>query len=75
MRTSPFTLHPTDAPHVARLRKHHAEALALFRENPSYEAMAAAAGVPIGTVKSRLNRARLAVAKMRAQTAKTTEAA
>jgi DNA-directed RNA polymerase specialized sigma24 family protein len=75
MRTSSFTMHPSDAQHLARLSKEHAEILALFRENSHYESIAATLAVPEGTVKSRLNRARAAIVKMRAQVAKTAEAA
>ncbi len=75
MRSTSFTLYPSDAPHISKLQTHYAEALALFRENSNYETMAAAANVPIGTIKSRLHRARAAIVEMRAKAAKPAEAA
>lgn len=75
MRTSSFTLYPSDAPHIARLNRHHAEVLALFRQNRNYEVLAQTVGVPIGTIKSRLARARAQVLKLRAQAKKSAEAA
>jgi RNA polymerase sigma-70 factor (ECF subfamily) len=74
MRTTSFTLHPSDAPHVAKLSKDHATLLAMFRENRNYETLAQAIGVPVGTIKSRLNRARANVVAMRAEAAKVREA-
>jgi DNA-directed RNA polymerase specialized sigma24 family protein len=75
MRTSPFTLHPSDAQHISKLSKQHAAVLALFRENPNYETMAAAMGCKLGTIKSSLFRARAAIVKMRAEAAQSVEAA
>jgi DNA-binding NarL/FixJ family response regulator len=69
MRSVSFKLHPSDVPHIARLSKEHATVLALFRENPNYASIAAELQTPIGTVKSRLHRARAAVVRRRAQAA------
>jgi DNA-directed RNA polymerase specialized sigma24 family protein len=75
MRSTNFTLYPSDAPHIARLTKEHATVLAMFRENRNYEALAQAIGVPVGTIKSRLNRARAKVVEFRAQASQAGEAA
>lgn len=75
MRSTSFILHASDAAHIARLSEAHAAVLALFRENSNYEAMAQALSVPIGTVKSRLNRARAKIVELRAEAARAKEAA
>jgi RNA polymerase sigma-70 factor (ECF subfamily) len=64
-----FTFQPSDAPHIARLSKRHAECLALSRGGASYEAMAISLGIPVGTVKSRVHRARAKIVRLRAKAA------
>lgn len=51
---------------LAMLSKHQSLLLyGLLKEGLSYKSLAATHKVPVGTVKSRINRARLAIAKRR----------
>jgi DNA-directed RNA polymerase specialized sigma24 family protein len=58
---------PADLATVAALSKQHATVLSAFETHKSYEAMAAEMGLPVGTVKSRLHRARAKLIAKRPQ--------
>ena len=66
--SSPAVRHellPTDGEHLTKMRWDHVTLLKRSDEGASYEEMAAAVGRPIGTVKSRLHRARAMLAGLR----------
>ncbi|MBA2689991.1 MAG: hypothetical protein H0U63_04230 [Burkholderiales bacterium] len=65
-RPSPFELLPSDVPHVEKLRRSFQEVLAHAEGGTSYETITVQLCIPVGTVKSRLNRARLQVIALRA---------
>lgn len=52
------------ARYIARIRPKHAEILRAAAGNASYIHLAATLRLPLGTVKSRLNRARMAIAML-----------
>lgn len=62
-----FRLYTADAPYLAKLTAPARAMLeAATNDGMSYARIAYAIGLPIGTVKSRIHRARAAVIKMRA---------
>jgi DNA-directed RNA polymerase specialized sigma24 family protein len=63
-----FKLFPSDVEHVGKLGRHLTDVLALAHEGHGYRSISRALTIPVGTVKSRLSRARIAITKMRAKT-------
>jgi DNA-directed RNA polymerase specialized sigma24 family protein len=61
-----FQLQPTDAPLLEKLSKDHR---AILEATGSYEQIAAALGINMGTVKSRTNRARARLIALRIEAA------
>ena len=68
MRLGDFSLLPTDVEHVGKLPKHSVNILAAFESFGNYEDVSNSLGIPLGTVKSRLHRARAKVLASRAET-------
>lgn len=64
-RTQPFKLLPSDAALMQGLSQIACDALRLADAGTGYAAIATTLQVPIGTVKSRLNRARLKIIGLR----------
>jgi RNA polymerase sigma-70 factor (ECF subfamily) len=56
------------AAEIEALPAHHSKALSLFIDGMRYQDIAASIGCPVGTVRSRLNRARGRILAMRAAT-------
>jgi len=67
-----FELYPSDEKHLRKLSENAREMLDLATEGLNYGAIADITGTKIGTIKSRINRARTRILKMRAA-AKTSE--
>lgn len=64
--TIPFKLTTEDAPHLTTLRRVSKEQHdLLLAENSGYANLAAQFNVPVGTIKSRFNRARNRIIKLR----------
>jgi DNA-directed RNA polymerase specialized sigma24 family protein len=61
----PFKLLPTDTEHVGQLPKHFASVLSAFETYGRYDTVASVVGLPLGTVKSRLHRARARIVALR----------
>ena len=62
-----FTLFPSDEDHLRKLDQSTRDILKLAtNEGKDYETISAIAGIPIGTVKSRINRARAKIIELRA---------
>ena len=71
-----FAVLPSDGVFVKTLTGEVQNLLVLRDEGYNYEAIAAQTNMPVGTVKSKLNRARIKILAMRAKAAaKTPEAA
>ena len=68
-KDNPFRLLGSDEPHLAKIPERMVEPLRLAHKGNSYPAIAEQMSVPIGTVKSRINRAREQIIKMRATVA------
>ena len=65
-----FLLYPSDLPHLRRLPKFSRALLeSATNDGLSYAAIAAQFDLPMGTVKSRINRARARILNMRATAA------
>lgn len=62
MRLDNFKIEESDAPLIEKLQKHHRDVL---NHGGSYEQMAADLGIPEGTARSRLHRARKALIELR----------
>jgi hypothetical protein len=68
-RKSPFEFLPTDAPLIGTMPDHFIGVMSASSLGKSYETIASELNLPIGTVKSRLNRGRAKLVAMRAEDA------
>ena len=62
MSDTGFSIEPSDAPLIEKLVEHHRQ---LITHDGTYAEMAEEFKIPIGTVRSRLNRARKALIALR----------
>lgn len=67
-----FLLYQSDEPHLAKLPRFTRALLeSATNDGMSYDAIAKLFDIPLGTVKSRINRARTQILKLRAEALKT----
>lgn len=64
IETQPVETQPIDPGLIEKLSQHHRE---ILQAPGSYKEIAASLGIPLGTVRSRLNRARAALKQMQAE--------
>lgn len=65
----PFKLLGSDDPHLAKIPQRLTEPLCMAHAGNGYEFIASELKIPVGTVKSRIHRARERILVMRARTA------
>jgi DNA-binding NarL/FixJ family response regulator len=65
-KDNPFRLLSSDEPHLSVIPEYMVQPLRLVHKGNSYKVVAEQLNVPIGTVRSRINRARARIIKMRA---------